>query len=77
MLFEEAALAHRQVAAYYREAARLRPRSMFYAGDSIFRAGGENAASDSRAILRKLDNEYSNSSWTGKLFDALGMARSN
>jgi TolA-binding protein len=76
-LFEEAALAHLQVAAYYREAARLRPRSMFYASHSIYRAGGENAVEDSRAILRKLNSEYGNSSWTIKLFDALGVARSN
>jgi len=70
-LFEEAALAHLQVAAYYKEATRLRARSMFHAGDAIYRAGGENARTEAQDIARKALQAFPNSPWTEKLFAAL------
>ena len=75
--FEEAALAHLQVAAYYKEATRLRARSMFHAADSIYRAGGEDSRNEAQDIARKALAEFPNSPWTEKLFAALQLQMPN
>lgn len=73
--YEEAALAHLQVASYYREVARLRPRSICFAGASIYHAGGEGAVEESRDVARKALQLYPNSPWTARLFEELGLEK--
>lgn len=73
--YQEAALAHLQVASYYREVARLRPRSICFAGASIYKAGGENAGDEARDVARKALSLYPNSPWTDRLFEELGLEK--
>ena len=65
------------MAAYYKEATRLRARSMFHAADSIYRAGGENSRTEAQDIARKALQEFPNSPWTERLFGALQLQMPN